>query len=106
MTMSQSLKIRTRVYPEYVDVKVLLQHEMETGLRKDERTGEMIPAHFIQLVEVALGGRPVLSMQWGVAVSQNPYLGFRLKHAAPGDVLSIQAIDNRGESIHGEAIIS
>jgi len=32
-----------------VEVKVLMSHEMETGLRKDAQ-GKIIPAHFIRNV--------------------------------------------------------
>lgn len=104
--MSQAMKLRSIAHPEFFEIKVLMQHEMETGLRKDERTGATIPAHFIQLVEVALNGKPVMAMQWGVAISQNPYLGFRLKGAKSGDLVTVKATDNLGESFHGEIIIS
>lgn len=100
------MKIRAARHADFVEVKVLIQHEMETGLRKDEATGRLIPAHFIELVEANLNNRTVLSMQWGVAVAQNPYLAFRVSNSKPGDVLVINALDNRGESYHGEVILS
>jgi sulfur-oxidizing protein SoxZ len=104
--MLQAMKIRASARGEYTEIKVLIQHEMETGLRKDERTGEMIPAHFLQLVEARHNGKTILSMQWGVAISQNPYLGFRIQNTKPGDVIMIEALDNRGETYHGELVLS
>ena len=31
-----------------VTVKALIKHPMETGQRKDKKTGDLIPAHYIQ----------------------------------------------------------
>ena len=42
--------IRPRAYIEngIVTVKALISHPMETGLRKDKKSGKKIPAHFIK----------------------------------------------------------
>lgn len=88
------------------DVKVLIQHEMETGLRKDAKTGNLIPAHFINQVVATLNGRTVLDAQWGVGIAKNPFIGFRIKGAKPGDKVGINAVDNLGARFDDEAVIS
>ena len=79
------------------NVRVLMAHEMETGLRKDS-SGKTIPAWFIQQVSAKHNDKPVMNAQWGPAVSKNPYLQFAIKGAKPGDEVSISWIDNRGET--------
>ena len=79
-------------------VKVLIRHPMETGRRKNKKTGKLIPAHFIQEVTCKHNARVVLSALWGPAVSMNPYLSFRFRGAAEGDTVSLRWLDNKGQS--------
>ena len=45
-----TIKIRAKESKGAVTVKALMKHPMETGQRKDKKTGGKIPAHFIQEV--------------------------------------------------------
>src|SRR6266581_3083034 len=83
--MADPMRIRANMTGDKVEVKVLMAHEMETGLRKDAG-GNAIPAHFIRNVTVTHGGKTVLSAQWGTSVSRNPFLHFRFKGGKPGVV--------------------
>ena len=84
------------------EVKALMRHPMETGLRKDAE-GNAIPAHFIKEVICTNNGTPVMTAQWGAAVSQNPFLGFRFKGAKAGDEVEVSYVDNKGETGSGSA---
>lgn len=103
--MADGMKMRTTLQGDTADVKVLMNHIMETGTRKDAKTGQLIPAHFINHVVATLNGKTVLEAQWGAAVSKNPFLGFRIKGAKAGDKLVVNAEDNKGEKLSGEATI-
>jgi sulfur-oxidizing protein SoxZ len=96
--MPEPIRMRVRLDGDVADVRVLIGHPMETGLRKDPRTDEPVPIHFIKTVIAKLNGTPVMQAQWSRAVSRNPYLQFRIKGAKAGDEVSISWIDNRGES--------
>ena len=102
--MPDPMRIRTTMTGDMVEVKVLMAHEMETGLRKDAK-GNLVPAHFIQNVTIVHNGKTVLSAQWGAAVSKNPFLHFRFKGGRPGEKVSITWVDNRGEKRTDEATI-
>ncbi len=78
-------------------VKAILEHIMETGLRKDKKTGQTVPAHFIEDLTVNHNGKPVLTAQWGPAVSRNPLLHFNFKGGAKGDKVEISWVDNKKE---------
>lgn len=95
--MAKKTKIRAKEKDGIVTAKVLMNHEMETGLRKDRKTGKKIPAHFIQEVTAKAGDKTVLEAYWGSAISKNPYLSFMYK-GAKGDTLTISWLDNMGES--------
>jgi sulfur-oxidizing protein SoxZ len=86
-------------------IKALISHPMETGARKDSKTGKTIPAHFIQEVVCEHGGTTVMTAHWGPAVSKNPYLSFRFKGGKPGDTIKLSWSDNMGESDSAETTI-
>ncbi|MFA5243141.1 MAG: thiosulfate oxidation carrier complex protein SoxZ [Sulfuricella sp.] len=104
--MAEAMKIRAQMKGDTADIKVLMNHIMETGLRKDAKTGKMIPAHHIQSVNVTVGGKMVLDAQWGYAVAKNPFLGFRVKGVKAGDMVVINWVDNTGDKRTDEAAIS
>lgn len=70
---------------------------METGRRKDEATGTLVPAHFITDLRVELNGQPVALGLLSTAVSRNPYFSFRLNQAKPGDRIRVTWVDNQGQ---------
>jgi sulfur-oxidizing protein SoxZ len=84
---------------------VLMNHEMETGLRKDAN-GKTIPAWHIQDVSATLNGKPVLTAQWGPSVSKNPFLQFSVRGAKAGDKVAVTWKDNKGETRTDEATVS
>jgi len=94
--MADPMKIRATVRDGVADVRVLMAHEMETGQRKDA-SGNLVPAWHITEVTAALNGTPVLKVQWGPAISKNPYLSFKIKGAKAGDTVSVSWVDNKGD---------
>ena len=103
--MADQMRIRAQMAGDKATVRVLMSHEMETGLRKDA-AGKAVPAWFIQEVTAQLNGKPVLNAQWGPSVSKNPFLQFSVKGAKPGDKIAVTWRDNKGDSRTDEAAVS
>ena len=103
--MADPMKIRANVVGDSTEVKVLMNHEMETGQRKDAQ-GKTIPAWFIQNVKVTQNEKVVLNAQWGPAVAKNPFLSFKFKGGAKGDKVKITWTDNRNDTRTDEATIA
>jgi sulfur-oxidizing protein SoxZ len=95
--MAKSIKLRATAKKGIVTVKALMSHPMETGLRKDKKTGKLVPAHHIQEVIAKAGDSTVMSAVWGGAISKNPYLSFQYK-GNKGDSLTLSWVDNKGGS--------
>ena len=96
--MAKSIKLRAKAKDGVATVKCLISHPMETGLRKDKKTGKPIPAEFIQEVVCESSGKKVLDAQWGSAISKNPFLSFKFSGAKSGDSIKISWVDNKGNS--------
>ena len=59
-----------------VTIKTLISHPMETGLRKDSKTGELIPRKIINSFSASFEGEEVINVAIDPAVSANPYFEF------------------------------
>jgi sulfur-oxidizing protein SoxZ len=103
--MARQTKIRTRTQEGAVEVLVLVTHPMETGMRKDKASGKVIPAHFIQELNLELNGKSMANAIMGIGVSENPLLGFRSMTAKNGDKLKVTWKDNKGETGTLEAVV-
>ena len=98
-----SIKIRAKVKKGEAKVKCLISHPMETGLRKDKKSGKLIPAHFIQEVVCEHDGKTVMNAQWSGTISKNPFLSFVFTGAKAGDMIKVSWVDNTGKSDTTEA---
>ena len=103
--MADPMRIRAQAQGNGAVVRVLMNHEMETGQRKDA-AGKTIPAWHITEVTATHNGKPVLAAQWGPAVAKNPFLSFKFKGGAKGDKVQITWVDNRGDKRTDEATIA
>jgi len=99
------MRIRAQAQGDKTTVRVLVGHEMESGQRRDA-AGKTVPAWFIQSISATWDGKPVMSAQWGPAVSKNPFMQFSFKGAKAGDKVIVTWIDNRGEKRTDEAVIT
>ena len=97
--MSENIKMRAQIKKGLTEIKVLISHPMETGHKKDD-AGNLIPAHFVQLVTIQHNGAIALEMQWGTGISKNPYLTCYLENAKLGDTISVTWQDNMSETGH------
>ena len=99
------IKIRSKPQGAYTLVRLLIEHPMETGRRRDPATGKLAPAHFITELRVELNGQIVIKGLLSTAVSKDPYFSFRLNQAKPGDLLRVSWVDNLGQKDSTEARI-
>src|SRR6266566_3838398 len=79
---------------ETVEVKTLVSHIMETGLRHDA-DGKPIPRMIINRFTCELNGKFVFGCDPESAVSANPYFQFKFKPMESG-VLKFTWIDDEG----------
>ena len=69
---------------EVIEVKTLISHEMETGLRKDS-SGKVVPRRIIKQFVAKFNGKEVMKADWHPAISANPYQSFFVKATESGE---------------------
>jgi sulfur-oxidizing protein SoxZ len=103
--MSDPMRIRAQATGDKVTVRVLVSHEMETGMRK-AADGKAVPALYIQNINAVHNGKTVMNAQWGTAVSKNPFIQFTFSGGKAGDKIAVTWVDNTGDKRTDEATIS
>jgi thiosulfate oxidation carrier complex protein SoxZ len=79
---------------EAFEVRVLVQHPMETGFRRD-LNGAAIPANIVDRLVCRIAGREVFRAELGTGVAANPYLQFYAVAEESGPV-EVEWSDDRG----------
>jgi sulfur-oxidizing protein SoxZ len=103
--MADPMKVRATLKGDTGEIRVLMNHPMETGQRKDG-SGKIVPLHFIQNVEVKVNGRTVVEGQISQAVSRNPVFSFRVKGVKAGDKVEVSWLDNKGDTNRTETALA
>ena len=89
---------------EVFEVRVLVQHPMETGFRRD-MNGRAIPLNVLDHLACRYGGREVFSATLGSGVAANPYVAFFVTADASGPIM-VEWSDDKGEKGNFIATIS
>lgn len=90
-----TIQVKSSVKKGVATIRLLVDHPMETGMRKDKK-GNLIPAKFIQELTCEHGGNTVLDAQLNSTISTNPYVKFKFSGANKGDTIKVSWADNTG----------
>lgn len=104
--MADPIKIRATQQGDLTEIRVLMQHPMETGQRKDPATGKTVPVHFIQTFTVSANGKPLVDGQLNTSVSRNPVFAFKARGLKTGDRISVAWIDSQGDKRSDEGTVA
>src|SRR5262245_23311188 len=89
---------------EVFEVRVLIQHPMETGFRFD-LMGKAIPKNVVTALVCRYNGVEVFRAELGSGIAANPYLQFFSRAEASGS-LEVEWVDDAGERGSERATIS
>ena len=87
---------KTAQRDEIIELKALIQHEMESGFRRGSR-GEVIPRDIITRFECRFEGELVFAADFHPAIAANPLLTFHMRASESG-TLTFAWTDQNGET--------
>jgi sulfur-oxidizing protein SoxZ len=94
--MASTIRVKAVAGGDKTTVQSLIRHPMDSGFVKD-RSGKLIPAHHIEVLQFDHGGKTVFTALWGPAISKDPYVKFSFKGGKKGDDITVSWVDNKGE---------
>src|SRR3954470_14012638 len=84
---------------DIVEVKALVSHVMETGLRKDA-DGKLVPRKILNKFICTVAGKQVFGADFETAISANPYIQFKFRAEESGPVV-LTWVGDAGSTIVG-----
>ncbi len=82
---------------EVIEIKTLISHPMETGLRKD-KDGNAVPRNIIHTFAATFDGKPVFRASLMPGISANPFVSFTLRVPGTGELV-LTWTDDAGQSV-------
>lgn len=76
-------QMRLRQYSESLEpgksaeFQLQIRHPNYSGLQLDQLTGLFRPAHFVHAIAITIDGKPVMSVEGAISLSENPSLRFK-----------------------------
>lgn len=95
MSLARVLVPPTAKRGELVEIRIAIQHPMETGFRMDNN-GRVIPKNTVNNLVCRYNGAEVFRAEMGSGIAANPYLQFYIVARESGDV-EFAWVDDRGE---------
>ena len=80
---------------EIIEVRIAIQHPMETGFRYDN-AGRAIPKNVVNTLLVRYNGVEIFRAELGSGIAANPYLQFCARAEASGEI-EFSWVDDAGE---------
>lgn len=81
---------------DILTIKTLISHKMETGLRKNKKTGKIIPRQIINKFIAQFNGVDVFTVDIDPSISANPYFQFKMKAVESGE-FEFKWLDDNGD---------
>jgi sulfur-oxidizing protein SoxZ len=81
---------------EVIEIRIAIQHPMETGFRMDNN-GKVIPKNTVSNLVCKYNGAEVFRAEMGSGIAANPYLQFYLVAQDSGNV-EFSWVDDKGET--------
>lgn len=90
------MRLKTTPGPDgRTEATLMIRHPNNSGLQRDQVTLLNVPAMFIQTLEVTQGGKPWLTMDAGISISEDPVFRFAVRPEGTGAV-AVHAEDTDG----------
>jgi sulfur-oxidizing protein SoxY len=95
-------KMKLRQFPEQEnmskaeELQLMIRHPNNSGLQRDPLTQYFIPAHFVQKLTISQADRPILSMEGGISISEDPNFRFDFDVQGDGEI-RVEAVDTDGK---------
>jgi sulfur-oxidizing protein SoxY len=100
--MASMGKMKLRQFPEpetmskAEELQLMIRHPNNSGLQRDPLTQYFIPAHFVQKLTISQADRPILSMEGGISISEDPNFRFDFDVQGNGEI-RVEAVDTDGK---------
>lgn len=84
------------------EMQIQIRHPNFSGMQMDTRSGTYTPVHFVERIKVGIGGEAMVTIEGGIAISEDPH--FRMSFAQSGSgTVNLVVQDSKGTVFNSEA---
>jgi len=76
------------------EAQLLISHPNNTGMQMDQVTRHYLPAHFVKEIRVRYGDQPILTVESGISLSEDPSIHFSFLPDQRKQI-SVEVVDNQ-----------
>ena len=107
LALKDAGRMKLRVHDEAgaVRAELLIRHPNFNGMQMDQVTRNYTPARYIDSVDIAFNGQPVMHMDTDISLASDPAIGFEFKSDGDGK-LSVDIADTSHAKWHQDFPIS
>lgn len=81
--------------PLWHELRLQIRHPNFSGMQMDALSGSYTPVHYVERIRIDAGGAPLMSIESGIAISEDPH--FRLTFARTGEsAVNVTVQDSKG----------
>lgn len=95
------IRMRQAEIGQTTQAQVIVSHPNNSGLQMDLKTRGYIPAHYVKSIEVTLNEIPLISLEAGISMSEDPSIRFQFTPHKHG-ILSAKVVDSKGNKFSSE----
>jgi sulfur-oxidizing protein SoxY len=81
---------------EPLEAHLLVSHPNNSGMQMDQVTRNYVPADFVRSIHLRYGGKPLLTMESDISISEDPSLTFAFVPSAASDKIDAAVVDSSG----------
>lgn len=96
MTAKKSITIRAKKKDSFTEVRLIIEHPMQSAHCRTQLESVDTTAHFIQELRCYYNQKLMVTVQMGPAIAEDPYFAFRFKGGQEGGIITVSWVDNQG----------
>lgn len=85
--------------------QLMVRHPNITGMQMDYKIYAVRPPHYVKQIRILLNGKPVMTAETGISVSEDPSFRFYIRPQGAGQ-LSAEVTDSKGQSWHETIVLN
>ena len=98
------IRMRDATIGEVTTAQVMVSHPNNSGLQLDQVTRGYIPAHFVKEMNITYDEKPLIKMEAGISISEDPSLRFVFTPTKSAK-LTAEIKDSKGQQFYKEKML-
>lgn len=98
------IRMRKPTIGQETPVQVMISHPNSSGLQIDPVSRSYIPAHYVKEINISYNQVPLIMIEAGISISEDPSIKFKFTPLEPG-LLQAKVVDSKNQAFYKEKTV-